>query len=113
MISTLVLLGTITCIDLTILANQTRDLSLSFFFNEYSYMTLIPPCICFLFIVLQMIVGIQDSLRAIEHKMTACFDKMEERLVSLEEKMVRQSDLVSKNYLLQTFNALKLSGMYI
>lgn len=76
-------------------------------------MTLIPPCICFLFIVLQMIVGIQDSLRAIEHKMTASFDKMEERLVSLEEKMVRQSDLVSKNYLLQTFNALVLSGMYI
>jgi len=51
-------------------------------------MILIPPCICFLFIVLQMIVGIQDSLRAIEHKMTAHFDKMEERLVSLEEKMV-------------------------
>ena len=41
--------------------------------------------------------------------MTARFDKMEERLVSLEEKMVTQSDLVSKNDLLQTFNALKLS----
>lgn len=64
-------------------------------------MTLIPPCICFLFIVVQMIVGIQDSLRAIEHKMTTRFDKMEERLVSLEE-MVKKSDLVSKNYLLQT-----------
>lgn len=63
----------------------------------------------FPFIVLQMIVGIQDSLRAIEHKMTARFDKMEERLVSLEEKMVTQSDLVSKNDLLQTFNVLKLS----
>lgn len=104
MISTLVLLGTIT--GLTTLTNQTRDLSLSFF-NEYSYVTLIPPCICFLFIVLQMIVGIQDSLRAIENKMTARFDKMEERLVSLEEKMATQSGLVSKNYLLQT-----LSGIY-
>ena len=59
-----------------------------------------------------MIVGIQDSLRAIEHKMTAHFDKMEERLVSLEEKMVWQSDLLSKNYLLPTFNVLKLSRMY-
>jgi len=48
-----------------------------------------------------MIVGIQDSLQAIEHKITARFDKMEEHLVSLEEKMVRQSDLVSKNYLLK------------
>ena len=59
-----------------------------------------------------MIVGIEDSLRAIEHKMTARFDKMEDRLVSLEEKMVTQSNLVSKNYLLQTFNALKFSGIY-
>lgn len=54
-----------------------------------------------------MIVGIQDSLRAIENKMTARFDKMEERLMSLEEKMATQSGLVSKNYLLQT-----LSGIY-
>ena len=63
----------------------------------------------FPFIVLQMIVGIQDSLQAIEHKMMTRFDKMEECLVSLEEKMVTQSDLVSKNDLLQTFNAFKLS----
>lgn len=44
--------------------------------------------------------------------MTARFDKMEERLVYLEEKMVTQSDLVSKNDLLQTFNALKLSRIF-
>lgn len=73
---------------------------------------LVAYCEISLFIVLQMIVGIQDSLRAIEHKMTARFDKMEERLVSSGKKMVRQSDLLSKNYLLQTFYALKWSGMY-
>ena len=60
-------------------------------------------CVC---IVLQMIVGLQDSLRNIEHKMTASFNKMEERLVSIEERMVTQSDLVSKKYLL--LNTLEL-----
>lgn len=55
-----------------------------------------------------MIVGLQDSLRAIEQKMTSCFTKIEQRLDSLEERMITQSELVSKTSLLQVFNDLEL-----
>ena len=55
-----------------------------------------------------MIVGLQDSLRAIELKMTSCFTKIEQRLDSLEERMITQSEMVSKTYLLQVFSELEL-----
>ena len=52
--------------------------------------------------------GLQDSLRAVEQKMTSCFTKIEQRLDSLEERMITQSELVSKTSLLQVFNELEL-----
>ena len=55
-----------------------------------------------------MIVGLQDSLQAIEQKMTSCFTKIERRLDSLEERMITQSELVSKTSLLQVYNELEL-----
>ena len=55
-----------------------------------------------------MIVGLQDSLQAIEQKMTSCFTKIERHLDSLEERMITQSELVSKTSLLQVYNELEL-----
>lgn len=43
-----------------------------------------------------MILGLQDSLRAIEQKMTSYFTKIEQRLDSLEQRMITQSELVSE-----------------